>query len=204
MNNIQNTLKNRKDLRLMLDLIPDGVKVLDLGCGDGSFLKMLKNTKNVKPIGVENSQNAIIDCIQNGIPVINCDLNNGLKEFPDKSFDIVLLGRTLQAIHRPDDILKEMLRVGDTVVVSIINIGYYKSRFQLLFNGKMPETKTIPYKWYNTPNIHLSTINDFKFLCKSSNIKIIKEIYTNNSITAKLLPNLFAETAVFVIKNDNK
>jgi len=191
----------RKDLLLMVDLIPEGVKVLDLGCGNGDFLKYLKSKKYTKGLGVENSQEQIIECIANGVPVINCDLNNGLKEFPDKSFDIIILGRTLQAVHRPDKILQEMLRVGKTVVVSIMNIGYYKSRLQLFFKGKMPETKTLPYKWYDTPNIHLSTIDDFKKLCIENKIKIIKEIYAEDTFLMKLSPNLFSETAVFVLEN---
>ena len=130
-------------------------------------------------------------------------MNNGLKEFPDKSFDYVVLSQTLQAVKRPDQLLEEMMRVGKKTIVSIINIGYYSSRFQIMFLGKMPVTEDLPHYWYNTPNIHLGTIRDFRNLCKEKKLNIVSEIpigVFHENLLAKLMPNLFAPTCVFVIE----
>lgn len=196
----QNLLK-RPDLLTIIDIIPDNVKILDLGCGNGSLLKLLKNEKNVRGLGVEISQSKILECAETGIHVIHEDLNEGLKIFADDSFDFVLLSQTLQALQNPDLVLQEMVRVGKKGIISFINIGHIASRSQLFFQGKMPETKTIPHPWYNTPNIHLATIKDFKQLCKDKNLKIDMEIPLCQSCNflAKIWPNLFAPTCVFVV-----
>ncbi len=196
-------LNKRSDLLSIINLIPKNVRVLDLGCGDGAFLKLLTKEKNIKGLGVELSQDKIIECVENGVNVIQGDLNKGLEKFSDNSFDFVILGQTLQAVKRPDVLLKEMLRVGDKVVISLINMGLYKARLQLLWNGSMPVTKTLPHQWYDTPNIHLSTIKDFKNLCNSLDIKIVKKIPIGSHILSSLCPNLFATTMVLVITNSN-
>jgi len=198
---IRKNLEKRPDLLTIIDIIPNNVKILDLGCGNGSLLKLLKLEKNVRGLGVEISQDKILECAEMGINVIHEDLNEGLKIFADKSFDFVLLSQTLQALQNPDLVLQEMVRVGKKGIISFINIGHISSRAQLFFQGKMPETKTIPNPWYNTPNIHLATIKDFKKLCKDKNLKIDMEIPLCQSFDflAKFWPNLFAPTCVFVV-----
>jgi methionine biosynthesis protein MetW len=177
------------------------VRILDLGCGNGSLLKLLGEEKNVKGLGLEISEKKILECVSNGVPVVHADLDEGLREFADKSFDFVVLSQTLQALLRPDKALEEMVRVGKKGIISLINLGYFKARLQLTFNGQMPVTKTLPMKWYNTENTHLSTIWDFRNLCKERNIRILEEIplgHKNNTL-ANLWPNIFAPTCVFVI-----
>ncbi len=196
--NIPTVLEDRSDLLQMVDQIKDNSRVLDLGCGDGSLLKYLKKTKKAKCLGVEISQSKIIECVKNGVPVIKNDLNKGLKQFKDQSFDVAILGQTLQAVQRPDKLLKEMTRISKISIISFLNIGYYRDRFQFFFSGKMPVTKELPYSWYDTSNIHLSTIKDFKNLCNQERLTIKKEIHIGG-ILSNIMPNLFAPTSVFVI-----
>jgi methionine biosynthesis protein MetW len=200
---LRQKLSRRPDLTAIADILPQEVRVLDLGCGDGSFLKLLNVEKKIKGVGLELDQDKIIESIENGINVIQADLNDGL-QFDDDVFDFVVLSQTLQAVNRPDRLLQEMLRVGRKGIVSFINIGYYKARFQLTFKGTMPETKTLPHRWYDTPNIHLGTIKDFRSLCEHTSIKIVKEIPLagKNKFLARFAPNLFALTCVFVIARD--
>ncbi len=200
---IRQNLSTRPDILAIADIIPPNCRILDLGCGDGSLLALLRKEKNVYGSGIEISQEKILDCVSSGVPVVQGNLNNGLKEFPDKSFDYVVLSQTLQAVERPDQLLEEMMRVGKKAIVSIINIVYYSSRFQIMFLGKMPVTEDLPHYWYNTPNIHLGTIRDFRNLCKAKNLNIVSEIpigVIHESLLAKLMPNLFAPTCVFVIE----
>ncbi len=197
----QELFSTRKDLAVIADRIPEGVKILDLGCGNGILLKLLSEEKNVNGLGVEVSQDKIIECVGNGVPVIHADLNDKLP-FKDHSFDYVLLSQTLQAVNRPDLLLQEMIRIGDRIIISFINFGFYKARFQLLFHGRMPVTETLPSTWYNTDNIHLATILDFRNLCAKQGLRIIREIPIGQSsdFFAKLNPNLFAPTCVFVLQ----
>ncbi len=200
---LREELSKRPDLSAIAEHIPVQSRVLDLGCGNGSFLKLIKLEKYAKVAGVEICQKKIIECVAKGVPVIHADLDEGLKDFSDQSFDYVLLSRTLQATKRPDLILAEMLRVGRRGIVSFMNLGHYQARLQLLF-GNMPETSTLPDPWYSTPNIHLGTIADFRSLCAKMSIKIEKELPVTQSdeILAPLaikFPNLFAQNCVFVI-----
>lgn len=197
----QKLLTERKDLAVIADRIPEGVKILDLGCGDGSLLRLLKDEKNINGLGVEVSQDKIIESVGNGVPVIHADLNAKLP-FKDNSFDYVLLSQTLQAVDRPDLLLQEMIRIGDKIIISFINFGFYKARLQLLLRGRMPVTETLPSTWYNTENIHLATILDFRNLCVKQGLRIIREIPVGQSfdLFAKLKPNLFAPTCVFVLQ----
>ena len=199
-------LINRPDLLTIADMIPNDAKVLDLGCGGGDLLHILKADKNIYACGVEISQDKIIECVNKGVPVIHSDLNDGLSEFVDKAFDFVVLSQTLQAVQRPDKLLGDMMRVADKGIVSFMNIGHWAARFQLFFKGKMPVTRTLPHSWYNTPNIHLATIIDFKNLCKKNNIKIIKEIPfgKNVNVFTRIFPNLLAPTCIFLIERGNK
>ncbi len=195
-------LMSRPDLAAIYDLIPSDVRVLDLGCGDGSFLYLLRKEKNVSGCGVEISQEKIMDCVRAGVPVVQLDLNEGLREFPDASFDFVVLSQTLQAVNRPDLLLDGMMRVGRNSVVSFINFGCLDVRLQLLFGGRMPVTETLPTPWFETPNIHLATVRDFRLLCRAKDISIVRQIpiSSSNSFLARLMPNMFAPTCVFQIR----
>lgn len=193
---------NRPDLQIIANLVEKNSKVIDLGCGDGSLLDYLTKAKGVSGSGIELYQDMIIECVKKGVSVIHGNLNDGLSEIKDKTFDYAILSQTLQTVHKADLLLKEMSRVGRRVLVSFINFGFYKARLQLMFTGKMPITKTLPFQWYNTPNIHLGTIKDFRALCSNLNLKIVKEIPANNILkfAAGYWPNLFANTCVFMIE----
>lgn len=191
----------RQDLDVISNIIPPKTRVLDLGCGDGSLFYRLKNEKHISGTGLEYDQSKILECIERGVPVIHEDLNNGLSQFRNNSFDYTILSQTLQSVKRPDLLLKDMVRVGKKAVISFINMGYYQIRLQLLIRGKMPETKTLPYHWYNTPNTHLSTINDFHDLCRMLNIEVIEKIPLNDkkNVAVNIWPNMFASTCVFTV-----
>ncbi|MDD3703023.1 MAG: methionine biosynthesis protein MetW [Victivallaceae bacterium] len=194
--------ERRPDLLVIADMIPreDGVRVLDLGCGGGSLLRLLREEKGIHGIGVEISQDKIVKCIASGVPVIHMDLDNDLMFIENDSFDYVALSRTIQAVRRPDLLIRQMLRIGTLGVISFINFGYIGIRWQLMINGAMPETKTLPDHWFDTDNIHLGTIHDFRRLCSDIGVNIVREVPLGNSpFLTKLNPNLFAPTCVFVI-----
>lgn len=201
-NKAREQINSRADLKVIAEIIPPNVRILDLGCGDGSLLYLLRKEKNVYGCGVEISEDKILDCVSSGVPVVHADLNEGLREFPDSSFDYVVLSQTLQAVRRPDILLDEMMRVGKKSIISFINFGHFSIRFQLMFRGAMPSTDTLPNPWYETSNIHLATISDFKALCNEKKIKIVSEIPLADSfnLAAKFYPNLFAPTCVFIIE----
>lgn len=185
---------------VIADLVEDGSKVLDLGCGDGTLLKLLIDKKNVLAKGIEINQNEVISSIEKGVSTVQGDIDEGLKQFSDGEYDYVILNRTVQATERPDYVIKEMLRVGKKVVVSFPNFAYWRVRFYLLFAGRMPKSKMLPFEWFNTPNIHLLTIKDFFNFTKKNEIKILKSIYLNHSKVRKnILTNFFSEEAIFVL-----
>jgi len=193
----------RYDLKLIGDLIEPNSKVLDLGCGDGTLLEYLKKIKNVIPYGVEIEIKNIEKCITKGVPVFQSDIDEGLTDFQDNSFDYVILSQTLQVTKKPYKVLSEMLRVGKKCIISFPNFGYAPIRFYLLLKGKMPKLKFLPYEWYDTPNIHHLTIKDFYKFCNDHNIKIIKKIFLSyfkdKHIKIKLFPNFLAQYGLFVI-----
>lgn len=189
---------------IISDIIEKNAKVLDLGCGSGELLKLLKEKKNVSGRGIEIDQDNVISCIEKGISVFQGDLDEGLAEYKDKSYDYVVLNQTLQWTKKPDYVMTEMLRVGKKGVISFPNFAYWRVRLQLFFGGHMPKSKILPFDWYNTPNIHLLTINDFRRFCKENNISIINEVYTTRSCVKKgfidgLFSNLFSEEAIFIV-----
>lgn len=190
--------------------MPPGCTVLDLGCGNGNLLYYLIKNKNVKGLGIDINYKVIIKCIEKGLSVIQLDLNNLPLDFPDKSFDIVVLNQTIQEVMHPDKIIMEMLRIGKQAILGFPNFGNLGVRFNFLFRGKMPKTDNLPYNWYDTPNIHLLTIKDFKTFCKNNKIKIKKKIYFKRTLFYKrnqnnqykkirFFPNMFAEIGVFII-----
>ena len=190
---------------VIANIIEDGSKILDLGCGNGTLLKILTEQKHCSAIGIDINQNNIVECLQKGLSVIQGDIDAGLKEFSDKEFDYVILNQTLQSTEKPDFVIEEMLRTGKKSVVSFPNFGYWRVRFYLFFKGKMPKSKMLPFNWYDTPNIHLLTIEDFFDFCKERNIKITKSVYIKRGKISKnpfnrILTNLLCEEALFVIK----
>lgn len=194
---------------IITNIIEKGSKVLDLGCGKGALLKMLIDKKNCSGVGVEINQQNAIESIEKGLSVIQGDIDEGLKEFADKEYDYVILNQTLQSTEKPDYVVEEMLRVGKKVVVSFPNFAYWKVRFYLFFNGRMPKSNVLPFDWYNTPNIHLLTVKDFFCFCKKRHINILQQVFMNrakfiNNFMTKIHPNFFTEEAIFVISSSKK
>ena len=193
---------DRRDLEIIAELVKPGHRVLDLGCGDGAFLRMLKEQHGAEVLGMEISQRRIAECIANGVPVIQSDLDDDLDFAENGSFDLVILSQTLQEMRRPDQLLRRIVRVGKHAAVSFINFGHIHCRLQLLLTGRMPRTTQIPYQWYNTPNIHLGTIRDFRHLCDHLDINIVQEtpIGVRFPLLTAAMPNLFAVGSVFVLE----
>jgi len=194
----------RLNYSIITGIVDEGAKVLDLGCGDGTLLAKLVKDKKVKGLGVEINQESVISSLEKGLSVIQGDIDEGLKEFQNQEFDWVILNQTLQSTEKPDFVIDEMLRVGKKAVVSFPNFAYWKVRFYLFFTGNMPKSKILPFEWYDTPNIHLLTMNDFYEFCKKRNIKILKSVYmtranVRKSFLMRTLSNFFAEEVIFVI-----
>ena len=188
----------------IVPLIENGAKVLDLGCGDGTLLNKLIDEKNVHGKGIEINQENVIQALHKGLSIIQGDIDEGLEDFADNEMDYVILNQTLQSTQNPDFVIKEMLRVGKHAVVSFPNFAYWRIRFYLLFKGKMPKSKMLPFEWYDTPNIHLLTVRDFFDYCEKRDIKISKSILTRrgkivNSRLRRTFADIFAEEVIFVI-----
>lgn len=198
-------LEHRSDLITIFERINEGAKVLDVGCGDGELLQVLKEKKSIKAYGIELAEEQITNCVNNGICVVQHDLDAGLRDYPDNFFDFVILSQTLQVLKRPDEVIKEVVRVGKKAIVSVPNFGYWKCRFDVLFKGKMPVTKALPYEWYDTPNLRVFTLKDFQNFCENNEVKIIEQIPLmisgkNRGKRVKIIPNLFAEYGVFILQ----
>ena len=198
-------LNRRRDLEVIAGLVAPGDRVLDLGCGDGSFLRQLREERGAEVVGVEIDQESIAKCVANGVPVIQSDLDDHLDFAGDDSFDLVVLSQTLQEMRRPDQLLRRMMRVGRRAAVSVINFGHWSSRLQVFFSGKMPRNSQMPYHWYDTPNIHFSTIRDFRELCDSLNVDIVEEVPLPARFPrlTELWPNVFAIGCVFVLERQD-
>ncbi len=196
----------RRDLEIIAGLVSPGMKVLDLGCGDGIFLRQLKKENKASILGVEIDQDSIVHCIGNGVPVIQGDLNDDLNYLPDQSFDLVVLSHTLQETRRPDRLLKDIVRIGKKAAVSVINFGHWRCRLQVAFKGKMPRSSHMPFQWYDTPNIHFCTLKDFRDLCTGLGIRIVAEYPVSGRYPrmTQRKPNLFAIGGVFVLEKADK
>ena len=199
-------LKMKKEFKVIANLLRNDTRVLDVGCGDGSLMNLLVKEKNIEVRGLELEKQNVQECIHKGLPVIQGNAETELYQFPDKSFDYVVLSQTLQAFLNPELVLDELLRVGKKAIVTIPNFGYWKVRFHLLFKGTMPITKTLPDEWYNTPNLHMCTIKDFFHFIKSKDIKIFKTLALNNLNTSLIndnnlgIKNMFADLGIFLIE----
>ena len=196
----------KTEYKIIADIITENTRVLDVGCNDGSLMEFLKKSKNVDIRGIEISKDKVQTCISKGLTVIEGDAEFDLKQFPDKSFDYVILGQTLQAFINPKIVINELLRIGNKAVVTIPNFGHWKVRFNLLLQGTMPVNKTLPNEWYNTPNIHMCTIKDFFKFSKTMNFKIFKSFALMNKNVSIMngsnlsFKNLFRELGIFLIE----
>ncbi|PPD51345.1 MAG: methionine biosynthesis protein MetW [Methylotenera sp.] len=201
-NNVNNTnyiSEFRQDFAIIANWVKFGTKVLDLGCGDGELLQYLRNSLEVKGYGVEKDDAKWLACMQNGSNVIQMDLEDGLSGFEDQSFDTVILSQTLQAMHHTEEIVQEMLRVGREVIVTFPNFGYWRNRLQIL-TGNMPVSKTLPYQWFDTPNVHLCTISDFDQFCKNHNITVLERRVITDTQAVEFMPNLLGNLAMYRLK----
>ena len=195
----------KKEFKVIADLLPKNIRVLDVGCGDGSLMSLLIKEKNIDARGLELEKENIKKCIYNGLPVIEGNAETELHQFPDQSFDFVILSQTLQAFYNPEKVLKDLLRIGKSVIISIPNFGYWKVRTSLLFFGKMPITKTLPNFWYDTPNLHMCSIKDLFDFCEKKNIKINRVIGVNEDKTSEIKKsnlerkNFFSKLGIFLI-----
>ena len=186
----------RRDFAAIARWITPGAKVLDLGCGDGSLLGYLRDSLNVHGYGVEKDDANVLACIKNGINVIQMNLEEGLSGFEANSFDVVILSQTLQAVYQTEGIVLEMLRVGKEVIVTFPNFGYWKHRLQIMA-GRMPVSKSLPYQWYDTPNVHMCTIEDFDAFCSGHNIHVSERLVMTDGKPIGVLPNLLGNLAMY-------
>ncbi len=194
----------RADRDIILSIIPEGAHVLDLGCGDGGLLAELVERKNVIGRGVEIDEENLMRVMERGLSVCQGDLDNGLSDFPDDSYDYVILNQTLQVIKRPVAVIREILRVGRYGIIGFPNFGHISLRARLLFSGRMPKTQALPFEWHDTPNIHQLTIRDFRDLCRAEGVAVVREEYYmlgkwRCSAAVNPLANILAVTGMFVI-----
>ena len=200
-----NLQAGRVDLLLLAEMVAPGSRVLDVGCGDGSLLRILAETREVDARGIELSQSGVNQCVARGLSVVQGDADTDLVNYPDDAFDYAILSQTIQATHRPREVLDQLLRIGKRAIVSFPNFGHWRIRAQIMFSGRMPVTENLSYSWYNTPNIHFCTIKDFVALCRELDAEVERSIALNaqgQRLGVKIplfMQNLFGEQAIFLL-----
>jgi methionine biosynthesis protein MetW len=190
------TIVSRADFAAIAEWVRPRAKILDLGCGDGTLLRYLAETREAWGYGVEITDESVLACVKNGVNVIQSDLETGLSAFESGSFDYVILSQTLQAMRHTEAIVKEMLRVGREGIVSFPNFGYWRNRLQVAL-GKMPVSDALPYQWFDTPNVHLCTVADFESFCAQHGVRVLERRVLNRGEEVTTLPNLLGSIAVF-------
>ena len=194
-----NNKKIRLDFKIISEIVEEGSSVLDLGCGNGELLNLLAAGKRAKTQGIEVREEAIYECVEKGLSVFHGDIEGGLGEYPDNSFDYVILNQSMQETKKIEFVLHESLRVGRKVIIGFPNFAHIRSRFDLFFKGEAPVTPSLPYSWYESPNVHFLSIKDFINYCKKKGIKILKTYYLGENKIVRHFPNLLAPGAIFII-----
>lgn len=189
----------RKDHELIAGLIKPEATVLDLGCGDGVLMAFLQEHKAARVRGIEISEQAIYSCVAQGLSVSHQDIDNGLTEYGDQSFDYVILNQCLQQVKDPQRVIAEAVRVGKKAIIGISNFAHISARWQLGVFGRVPITPALPYQWYNTPNLHFLSLADFMVYCQRNGLVVERKLYLNGTSKVRLFPNVFAQTGIFLI-----
>jgi methionine biosynthesis protein MetW len=192
-------MKERLDHRSICDLVSRDSSVLDLGCGDGSLMSMLVREKNASVQGIELDDEAVHRCVEKGLTVFQGDIESGLADYPDQSFDDVVLNQSMQEVRKVDFVIQECLRVGKRVIVGFPNFAHINVRATIFFKGKTPVTRSLPHFWYATPNVRFLSIRDFEDFCRSKGLRVLKAVYLSAGRTLRCCPNLFARNAIFVV-----
>lgn len=193
-------IPRRADFDVVCAWVPEGASVLDLGCGDGALLARLHQTRGTRGYGVEIDPKQVLAALERGVNVIQSDLESGLSFFGNRAFDVVVLSQTLQATRRTEALINEVLRIGKSAIVTLPNFGHWQVRWQLGIGGRMPVSRRLPYQWYDTPNVHFSTLRDFEIFCVERDIAILKLQALSNGRPVRWLPNLRADTTIFHIR----
>jgi methionine biosynthesis protein MetW len=189
----------RLDHKIICGVVEPEAHVLDLGCGDGSLMLLLTDQKNARVQGIEVSDEKIYECVAKGASVFHGNIDTGLSEYPDKSFDYIILNQSLQEVIKVDFVLNEALRVGQKVIVGFSNFAYYKARIDVFFRGRAPVTESLPSQWHQTPNLHFLSIRDFENYCAQKKLNVLDRFYLGEDKLVGFLPNLFALNAIFVV-----
>jgi methionine biosynthesis protein MetW len=193
-------MTERRDHRIICNIVDFNMRVLDLGCGDGALMSMLVREKNASVQGIELDDEAVHLCVEQGLTVFQGDIESGLADYPDQTFDDVILNQSMQEVRKVDFVIQECLRVGKRVIIGFPNFAHITSRWSLFFRGRTPVTPSLPHLWHETPNVRFLTIRDFEDFCKNKGLHIIQVVYLGDRGTLRCCPNLFARDAIFVVE----